>query len=66
MVAPHRNFQIFIMLYQITLASICAGIVVEDGIIVRTAPVLAWMRLKRMEVIGRWVQSHRGTITRVT
>lgn len=54
------------MLYQITLANICAGIIVEDGIIVRTAPVLAWMRLQRMAVIGRWVQSHRGTITRVT
>jgi hypothetical protein len=53
-------------LYQITLTDICAGIIVEDGIIVQTAPVLAWMRLKRMETIGRWVQSHHGTITRVT
>jgi hypothetical protein len=41
------------ILYQITLANICAGIIVEDGIIVQTAPVLAWMRLKRMEAIGR-------------
>jgi hypothetical protein len=54
-------------LYRISLRQgpqswIVAGVKVENGTIVRTAPILKWSLGKPLRVLERWVRDHRGEI----
>jgi hypothetical protein len=52
-------------LYQITLSYACAGIVVQDNIVIKTAPIFNWMIGKKLNQIKTWVYNKKGQINKV-
>lgn len=56
------------MLYRATMpyASICAGVVAEDGRVVRAAPVFGWAVDKTMKQFSAWVARKGGQVERVS
>ena len=52
-------------LYQITLPYACAGIIIENNIVVKAAPIFNWMKGKNLNEIKRWVNNKKGTIIKV-
>lgn len=55
------------MLYRIKLGKVVAGVVVEDGLITKAAPVFRWMQGKPMRDIRTWIEGRRpaGRVTLV-
>ena len=51
-------------LYQITLSYCCAGIIVENNIVKKTAPIFKWMIGKNLLFIESWVDKKAGKIIR--
>lgn len=52
-------------IYQIDLSYACAGIIVEDDIIVDSAPIFNWAKRKHINEIKKWVINKRGKITKI-
>ena len=43
-----------IQLFQVTTASACGGVLVDDGLVVGSAPIFKWMRGKSWDQGARW------------
>jgi len=52
-------------LYQITLSYACAGIIVKNNIVVKTAPIFHWMIGKNLNQITTWVYNKNGHINKI-
>ena len=52
-------------IYQTDLSYACAGIIVEDDIIVDSAPIFSWAKRKHMNKIKKWVINKGGKITKI-
>jgi hypothetical protein len=50
-----------ITLWQITTPRFCAGFEAKDGRMVRTAPILSWLRGQTVSAARTWAQGHGGT-----
>jgi hypothetical protein len=54
-------------LWWIDLSDVCAGIFVNDEkIVVKAAPVFAWMHGKDLDSVQRWVGNKQGTMQQAT
>jgi len=42
-----------------------AGLIVEDGVVVETAPILGWTKGKRIDFIEDWVRRKKGKIEKI-
>lgn len=42
-----------------------AGAIVDDGVVVFTAPILAWSRGQPLEVLDLWVRQRGGYVERL-
>lgn len=42
-----------------------AGVLVENNIVVETAPILSWARGKKLEILKNWVLNKKGKIEEV-
>lgn len=52
-------------LYQITLSYACAGIVLENQIVTKTAPIFNWMKGKNIDQVKNWVDKKQGKIIKI-
>jgi len=52
-------------LYQITLSYACAGIIITNDIVVKTAPIFNWMKGKQLNQIKNWVYNKKGTVIKI-
>lgn len=52
-------------LYQIDISYACAGIIVEDDVIIDAAPIFNWMKKKHLNEIKKWVINKGGKITKI-
>jgi hypothetical protein len=52
----------FTELYQVTLRGVCAGVVVEFGVVVEAAPVFQWAINRNAGLFRRWVERHGGAM----
>jgi len=52
-------------LYQIILSYACAGIIVENDIVIKTAPIFSWMIGKSLIEVQAWVYKKNGVINKV-
>lgn len=52
-------------IYQITLSYACAGIILKDNIVIKTAPIFHWMKGKTLEQVKIWVYNKKGTILKI-
>lgn len=50
------------ILLQVDLPPLCAGVVAKGDRIVRTAPTLAWSRGQSPQALAAWVLARGGTI----
>ena len=48
-------------LYQVDVRYFCAGVEVQDNIIIRAAPILRWACGKPLSALQSWVKTKRGT-----
>lgn len=48
--------------YRVTLAYVCCGVSVRDGLIVDAAPILKWAVGKSLQYFRNWVRLKGGTI----
>ena len=48
-------------LYQVDVGYFCAGVEVQDNIIVRAAPILRWSCGKPLSALQSWVKTKKGT-----
>ena len=53
-------------LYQIKLSYACAGIIVQNNTVIRTAPIFSWMTGKNLNQIKTWVYNKKGTIYKIS
>jgi hypothetical protein len=47
-------------LWKIDVGYFCAGLLSEDGIVIKAAPILKWTLGKNIEDVQKWVKSKRG------
>jgi hypothetical protein len=52
-------------LYQVIADKFVAGVVVRDGRVVQTAPILRWAIGKSLEELRRQVEERGGTVSAV-
>jgi len=53
------------MLYQIDLPHMCAGIIINNDIIIEAAPILKWTIGKSLNDIQKWVHKKNGTLNKI-
>jgi hypothetical protein len=49
------------MLYHVTTAYFCIGVLVEDGEVIATAPILKWAIGKKWADVAAWIKKKDGT-----
>jgi hypothetical protein len=54
-----------VKLYQGILKNITAGVLVEDDIIVKTAPIFNWSRGFPLEVLSNWLYNKGGRLEEI-
>jgi hypothetical protein len=52
-------------LYQITLSYACGGVVIQNNLVIRTAPIFNWMLGKDLNEIKNWVCKKKGQINKI-
>lgn len=52
-------------LYQITAPHFCAGIIVENNVIIKAAPILRWMTDKDIGFIKEYCKKKKWTVYKV-
>lgn len=51
-------------IYRIEMTYMCAGVITnEDGIIIRTAPILKWSFGKHINSVKKWCKNHKKFIS---
>ena len=53
-------------LYQIILTYVCANIIIQNGIVIKTAPIFNWMMGKNLIEVQFWVYNKNGVINKIT
>lgn len=48
--------------YRIELSYATFGILVDDDVVIETAPIGKWMRWMNLKSVEAWVKSKKGTI----
>ena len=48
--------------YQVTTSYFCCGIIVQDGKVLRAAPIMKWAVEKDFDFVKYWVVKKGGTI----
>jgi len=51
--------------YQIILSYACAGIITENDIVIKTAPIFNWMIGKNIVYVKTWVYKKNGVINKI-
>lgn len=52
-------------LYQVKFAGVCAGVFVENGVVVDAAPIYGWTVGITLEKLIQWVKVRGGEVTSV-
>jgi hypothetical protein len=51
------------LLIQVHLSHLCAGVVAKQGVIIEAAPILSWAVGKTPQQLAAWALKRKGAVT---